>query len=123
MELGAFSVGLAVKDLEASRAFDERLGFASVAGEPAQHRPIVRNGAHVIGLFEGLFEKNTPTSDPGWRADASPLDRFPDIRERQRRPQADGVVFATEFDDTGTGPASFVIEDPDGNPILVGPHV
>ncbi len=123
MELGAFSVSLAVKDLEASRAFYEKLGFAVFFGDAARNWLIMKNGPHAIGLFHGMFERNILTFNPGWDADARPLDRFTDVRELQRRLKAAGVALVTEADEAGTGPASFVAVDPDGNPILVDQHV
>jgi catechol 2,3-dioxygenase-like lactoylglutathione lyase family enzyme len=123
MELGAFSVSLAVKDLQASREFYERLGFTSFAGDPSQHWLILRNGAHVIGLFQGMFEKNILTFNPGWDQDAQPVGAFTDVRELQRQLKASGVAFVSEADETTRGPASFVVVDPDGNPILVDQHV
>jgi len=123
MELGAFSVSLAVKDLEASRAFYEKLGFQHFAGNAAQHWLILKNGEHVIGLFEGMFEKNILTFNPGWDSSARPLPSFTDVRELQRRLKAQGVAFETEADESTTGPASFVVLDPDGNPLLFDQHV
>lgn len=123
MELGAFSVSLAVKDLEASRRFYETLGFTPFAGDPAQHWLILRNGDHVIGLFQGMFERNILTFNPGWDQGARPVDAFTDVRELQRRLKAAGVAFASEADEGTTGPASFVVVDPDGNPVLVDQHV
>jgi Lactoylglutathione lyase and related lyases len=122
MELGAFSVSLAVKDLQASRQFYEKLGFTKLTGD-ARNWLILRNGDRVIGLFQGMFEKNILTFNPGWDSNAQPLATFTDIRELQRRLKADGVQFATEADENSTGPASFMILDPDGNPILVDQHV
>ena len=123
MELGAFSISLAVKDLNASRAFYEKFGFSVVGGDAAQHWLILRNGDHTIGLFEGMFEKNTLTFNPGWNKEAAPVDKFTDIRELQRRLKAQGVTLAAEADETSSGPASFVAIDPDGYPILVDQHV
>jgi lactoylglutathione lyase len=123
MELGAFSVSLAVKDLEASRQFYEKLGFAAFAGEAASNWLMLRNGAHVIGLFQGMFEKNILTFNPGWTQEAGPLASFTDVRELQRRLREQGVGFVQEADETTMGPASFIVEDPDGNPILVDQHV
>jgi catechol 2,3-dioxygenase-like lactoylglutathione lyase family enzyme len=122
MELGAFSISLTVKDLEASRRFYERLGFTSFGGDPSQNWLILRNGAHVIGLFQGMFEKNMLTFNPGWDQDAQPLASFTDVRELQRRLRADGASFVVEADESTTGPASFLVVDPDGNPILVDQH-
>ena len=123
MELGAFSVSLAVKDLEASRSFYEKFGFEVVGGDASQNWQILRNGDHTIGLFQGMFDQNILTFNPGWDKHAQPLDSFTDVRELQRRLKASGVVLHTEADESGTGPASFVAVDPDGNPILVDQHV
>ncbi len=123
MELGAFSISLAVKDLEASRAFYEKFGFKAFAGDPAQHWLILKNGDHVIGLFQGMFEKNILTFNPGWDQNAQPLERSTDVRELQRQLKAQGVALVSEADEGTTGPASFVAVDPDGNPILVDQHV
>jgi len=123
MDLGAFSVSLTVKNLEASRSFYEKLGFRVFAGDAAQNWLIMKNGSHVIGLFQGMFEKNLLTFNPGWDADARKLDAFTDVRELQRRLKAQGVQFLQQADESTTGPASFVVADPDGNPILVDQHV
>ncbi|MEO1181706.1 MAG: VOC family protein [Cyanobacteria bacterium J06636_28] len=123
MELGAFSISLAVKDLQASRAFYEKFGFKVFGGDAAQNWLMLKNGAHVIGLFQGMFEENILTFNPGWDSDANTLDTYTDVRELQRRLKAQGVELATEADETTTGPASFVAIDPDGNPILVDQHV
>lgn len=123
MELGAFSVSLAVKDLPASRRFYEKLGFTKFAGDASRNWLILKNGDHVIGLFQGMFEKNILTFNPGWDSNAQPLGTFTDVRELQRRLKADGIQFATEADENGAGPASFIVVDPDGNPILVDQHV
>jgi lactoylglutathione lyase len=123
MELGAFSVSLAVKDLAASRAFYEKLGFEVFAGEADQSWLMLRNGDHVLGLFQGMFEKNILTFNPGWDQSATKLDRFTDVRELQRRVKAQGVELVSEADENGAGPASFIAVDPDGNPILVDQHV
>lgn len=123
MELGAFSVSLTVKDLAASTAFYERLGFRPFAGDASQGWRILRNGQHVIGLFQGMFERNILTFNPGWDQQAQSLPAFTDVRELQRRLKAQGVTFASEADETTTGPASFMVIDPDGNPILVDQHV
>jgi len=123
MELGAFSISLAVKDLEASRRFYEKLGFRSFGGDAAQNWLILKNGAHVIGLFQGMFEKNILTFNPGWDQDTRKLDSFTDVRELQRQLKAAGVALMTEADEASTGPASFIAVDPDGNPVLVDQHV
>lgn len=123
MQLGAFSISLAVKDLAASRAFYEKLGFQVFHGEAAQNWLIMKNGDHVIGLFQGMFEQNILTFNPGWNQNAEPLPSFTDIRELQRQLKAQGVQLVQEADETTTGPASFVAVDPDGNAILFDQHV
>ena len=123
MELGAFSISLAVADIRASKAFYERLGFTSFGGDLGQNWVILKNGTHVIGLFQGMFEENTLTFNPGWDSNASELADFTDIRSIQRRLKEQGVEFVVEADESTTGPASFIILDPDGNPILVDQHV
>ena len=123
MELGCFSVSLAVKDIEASRAFYEKLGFTVFGGDAAQGWLILKNGPTNIGIFQGMFDKNLLTFNPGWDLDANPLDAFTDVRDLQRQLKADGVAFDMEADESSTGPASFVITDPDGNPILFDQHV
>jgi catechol 2,3-dioxygenase-like lactoylglutathione lyase family enzyme len=123
MELGAFSISLAVKDIQASRQFYETLGFTSFMGDPSQNWLILRSGDHVIGLFQGMFERNIMTFNPGWDSNAQPLASFTDVRELQRRLKAGGMQFVSEADESTTGPASFMVVDPDGNPILVDQHV
>ena len=123
MELGAFSVSLAVKNIEASRLFYEKLGFTIFGGDQSQNWLILKNGDHVIGLFQGMFENNLLTFNPGWDQDAKPLAAFTDIRELQRQLKGQGVSMISEADETTTGPASFMIADPDGNTILVDQHV
>jgi catechol 2,3-dioxygenase-like lactoylglutathione lyase family enzyme len=123
MDLGAFSVSLAVQDLEASRRFYEKLGFVSFLGDASQNWLILRNGDHVIGLFQGMFERNTLTFNPGWDSDANAVESFTDIRDLQRALKAQGMEFVAEVDEAGSGPGSFVIVDPDGNPIFVDQHV
>jgi lactoylglutathione lyase len=123
VELGNFSVSLAVRDLEASRAFYEKLGFRPVMGDAAQGWLILRNGETVIGLFQGMFERNTLTFNPGWDRDTNALGSFTDVRELQRQLRAQGIEIAAEVDETGSGPGSFVVIDPDGNPILIDQHV
>ena len=123
MNLGAFSVSLAVKDIEASKLFYEKLGFAAVMGEQSQNWLIMKNGAHVIGLFQGMFDKNILTFNPGWNSDAQPLGEFTDIRELQRQLKERGVAFLSEADESSTGPASLMVADPDGNTILLDQHV
>ena len=123
MDLGNFSVSLAVKDLKASRTFYEKFGFKVFAGDASQNWLIMKNGEHVIGLFQGMFEKNILTFNPGWDSNAQKLDSFTDIRELQRQLKAQEVELQMEADETTTGPASVMIEDPDGNPILIDQHV
>jgi lactoylglutathione lyase len=123
MQLGAFSISLTVKDIAASKAFYEKFGFQPFAGNASQNWLILKNGSTVIGLFQGMFPKNTLTFNPGWDSNAAKLDKFTDIRDLQRKLKADGVQFMTEADEKSTGPASFAVMDPDGNPILVDQHV
>ena len=123
MDLGAFSISLAVKNLNASRDFYEKLGFKVFAGDASQNWLILRNGDHVIGLFQGMFDRNILTFNPGWDQNAQRLASFTDVRELQRRLKASGVQPVQEADESSTGPASFVIVDPDGNPVLVDQHV
>ena len=123
MELGNFSVSLAVKDIKASKAFYDKLGFIVVMGDVAKNWLILQNGPVVIGLFQGMFPRNTLTFNPGWDSKAQKLNQFTDVRELQKQLKAQGVKILTEADEKTTGPASFTIEDPDGNPILVDQHV
>jgi catechol 2,3-dioxygenase-like lactoylglutathione lyase family enzyme len=123
MDLGAFSISLAVKNLERSRAFYEKFGFEVFGGDATQNWLILKNGDHVIGLFQGMLEKNTLTFNPGWDSRATRLGSFTDVRELQRRLKAQGVELTSEADESTTGPASFLAVDPDGNPILVDQHV
>ncbi|MCL4871567.1 MAG: VOC family protein [Anaerolineae bacterium] len=123
MELGAFSISLTVKDIAMSQAFYEKLGFKVFGGDAAQNWLILKNGDHIIGLFQGMFEKNILTFNPGWDSNARKLDSFTDVRELQRQLKAQGVRFESEADENTTGPASFVITDPDGNPVLFDQHV
>ena len=123
MELGNFSVSLAVKDIEASKLFYEKLGFTVFGGDQSQGWLILKNGGHNIGLFQGMFENNILTFNPGWNSDAQPLGEFTDVRELQRRLKGSGVDMIAEADESTTGPASFMIADPDGNTILVDQHV
>ncbi len=123
MDLGSFSVSLAVKNLSVSKEFYEKLGLEVFAGDADQGWLIMKGPSCVVGLFQGMFEKNILTFNPGWDSSAQPLDSFTDVREIQEKLKADGIEFASEADETTTGPASFVILDPDGNPILVDQHV
>ncbi len=122
MQLGAFSISLAVKDINASKAFYEKLGFTTLGGVIDQNWIILKNGPHVIGLFQGMFEKNMLTFNPGWDQEAKNLPAFTDVRDLQKKLKTAGVMFASEADETTKGPASFVVIDPDGNPILVDQH-
>ena len=122
MDLGAFSVSLSVKDLEKSRAFYAELGFETMAGNAEHGYLILKNGAHLIGLFQGMFEGNILTFNPGWDQNAGELDEFTDVREIQARLKAAGIALTTEADPDGEGPASFTLVDPDGNTILVDQH-
>ncbi|MCB0004572.1 MAG: VOC family protein [Anaerolineae bacterium] len=123
MQLGAFSISLAVKDIQASRAFYEKLGFRSMGDSGADDWMILKNGDHVIGLFQGMFDRNILTFNPGWDQNAQPLAAFTDIRELQQRLKAESVELAMEADESTTGPASIMLHDPDGNPILIDQHV
>ena len=123
MDLGNFSISLTVKDIEASRQFYEKFGFKAFAGNPKQNWLILKNGDHAIGLFQGMFEKNILTFNPGWDSNAQKLSTFTDVRELQRRLKEQGVQMVSEADETTTGPASFMAVDPDGNPILFDQHV
>ncbi|CUS06391.1 Glyoxalase/bleomycin resistance protein/dioxygenase [Candidatus Promineifilum breve] len=123
MELGTFSISLSVKDLETSRAFYEKLGFTQMGGDAAANWLILRNGPCIIGIFQGMFEGNLLTFNPGWDGDAQPLASFTDVRDLQRALQGQGVSFIAEADTTTSGPAHFVLVDPDGNTILVDQHV
>lgn len=124
MKLGAFSISLTVRDIAASRAFYEKLGFAVVGGEQAQNWLILRSeDGHTIGLFQGMFEKNTLTFNPGWDANCETLPAFDDVRALQKHFKAQGLSLANETDEHGTGPGHIALTDPDGNPILIDQHV
>ena len=123
MQLGNFSVSLAVKDIEASKTFYEKLGFKVFGGNQSQNWLIMKNGDTNIGLFQGMFENNILTFNPGWDSKAQPLGEFTDVRELQRQHKAHGVEMMAEADESTTGPGSFMIADPDGNTILVDQHV
>jgi len=122
MELGAFSVSLAVKDIAASKAFYEKLGFATMGGDQGQGWLILKNGSTVIGLFQGMFDKNILTFNPGWDQNAQNMDDFTDVRKIQSQLQAHGVTLIKTADETGSGPAHIVFEDPDGNQIMLDQH-
>ncbi len=123
MRLGNFSVSLAVKDLGASRAFYEKLGFRMVAGDPAQNWLILQNETSTIGLFQGMFEKNLLTYNPGWDRNCGTLPDYDDVRDIQRTMKSRGLVLTTAADESTSGPASLMLLDPDGNPILIDQHV
>ena len=123
MKLGAFSVSLNVKDIQTSKSFYENLGFQIFGGDVSQNWLIMKNGSCTIGLFQGMFDKNILTFNPGWDENATKLDSFTDVRELQRQLKAKGIKIEVEADEETSGPASFVAVDPDGNPILVDQHV
>ena len=123
MDLGNFSVSLAVKDLSASQSFYQKLGFEQMGGDASQGWLILKSSSCVIGLFQGMFDKNTLTFNPGWDAACNKLDKFEDIREIQKRLKADGIEMVSEADEATSGPASCMVVDPDGNPILIDQHV
>ncbi len=123
MKLGAFSISLAVKDIKASKAFYENLGFTVFGGNIDQNWLILKNEEHLIGLFQGMFDKNTLTFNPGWDQNAQNLEAFTDVRELQKQLKAQGVAPTSSADENTTGPAFFTLVDPDGNPILVDQHV
>ena len=122
MKLGAFSISLAVSDLQRSKDFYSKLGFQPAGGD-GEHFQMMRNGDTVIGLFQGMFNDNILTFNPGWNQQAEPLENFTDIRELQKQLKAAGMAFSEEADQDGSGPDSFVLIDPDGNPVLVDQHV
>ena len=122
MHLVIFSMSLSVKNLDVSRAFYENLGFEVFGGDPGMNYLIMKNGASLIGLFHGMFEGNILTFNPGWDENAQPVDPFDDVRQIQRSIKAAGITPVQEADESGSGPASFVITDPDGNVILVDQH-
>jgi len=123
MELGAFSISLAVKDINASKEFYEKLGFKYFGGDVSENWLILKNGDHVIGLFQGMFDKNMLTFNPGWDQNAQELDAFTDVRQIQHQLKEKGVEFVSEADESAAGPTSFIVVDPDGNPVLVDQHV
>jgi len=123
MELGAFSISLTVKDINASKDFYEKLGFKQFFGDISENWLILKNGNTVIGLFQGMFDKNLLTFNPGWDNNTQKLDTFTDVRELQRQLKEQGIAFLSEADESTQGPASFMVMDPDGNPILVDQHV
>ncbi|MBT8186020.1 MAG: VOC family protein [Eudoraea sp.] len=123
MKLGAFSISLAVKDLVASKQFYETLGFTVFAGELERNYLIMKNGNALVGLFQGMFEQNILTFNPGWDENASKLADFDDVREIQKHLKQQGITLNSEADESGTGPASFTVTDPDGNTLLLDQHV
>ncbi|MEG0439348.1 MAG: VOC family protein [Solibacillus sp.] len=122
MKLGAFSVSLSVKDIHKSKAFYENLGFQDLSGDITQNWLIMKNESTIIGLFQNMFEKNILTFNPGWNENAENLHSFTDIRDLQKQLKAKGIKLLTEADESSEGPASFTIEDPDGNSILIDQH-
>lgn len=123
MELGAFSISLSVKNMKASKSFYEKLGFQTFGGDIAQNWLIMKNGDHVIGLFQGMFDKNILTFNPGWDQNGQALESFTDVRSIQEELKEQGVDISDEADMNTKGPASFMIFDPDGNPVLIDQHV
>ncbi|HNP07738.1 MAG TPA: VOC family protein [Cyclobacteriaceae bacterium] len=123
MKLGAFSVSLNVKDLKASKQFYEKIGFSVFAGEMERNYLIMKNGNALIGLFQGMFDKNILTFNPGWDENANALDSFEDVRDIQKNFKSKGLVLTSEADESSSGPASITLIDPDGNPILIDQHV
>ena len=122
MKLGSISLSLAVKDLAASQEFYGKLGFEPAGGDPEQNWLILRNGDHVLGLFQGMFEENILTFNPGWDQQCNELESFADVREIQRELKKQGVKLNSEADEATTGPASIMLSDPDGNQILIDQH-
>lgn len=123
MKLGAFSISLTVKDIAASRAFYEKLGFSVVGGNQVENWLILRNDQATIGLFQGMFDRNTLTFNPGWGSQSETLEEFEDVREIQKQLKANGVSLAESADESTTGPAYITMLDPDGNPVLIDQHV
>ena len=122
MNLGSFSISLAVKDLATSKSFYEKLGFEVIGGEAQQNWLILKNGDNVLGLFQGMFEENIMTFNPGWDQNGNDLDSFADVREIQRELKNQGISLSSEADDSTSGPASIMLSDPDGNQILIDQH-
>ena len=123
MHLGNFSVSLNVKDIQESKQFYETLGFSVFGGDASQNWLIMKNGDATVGLFQGMFDKNILTFNPSWNSNAKKLDTFTDVRDLQKQLKAQGITLDTEADEQSTGPASFMLKDPDGNPILVDQHL
>lgn len=123
MDLGAFSISLAVKDIEESKLFYEKLGFTVFGGDATANWLIMKNGEHTIGLFQGMFDKNILTFNPGWNSSAQPLKEFTDVRQLQKELKERGLTIFLEADEHSTGPGSLMLTDPDGNTILIDQHV
>ena len=123
MKLGAFSISLSVKDIIVSKEFYEKLGFEVFAGQLEKNYLIMKNGETLVGLFQGMFENNILTFNPGWDQNACPLENFDDVRAIQKELKTKGIKLEKEADETTTGPASFTVFDPDGNAILIDQHV
>lgn len=123
MNLGAFSISLAVKDIKKSMAFYEKIGFKPLGEQHADNWVILKNGDHIIGLFQGMFEDNILTFNPGWDQDANTLDSFTDVRDLHKKLKEEGVETLQETLDNDSGPGSFVVIDPDGNSILIDQHI
>jgi catechol 2,3-dioxygenase-like lactoylglutathione lyase family enzyme len=123
MQLGAFSISLAVKDLQASKTFYEALGFSAFGGDMAKNYLIMKNGNALVGLFQGMFPNNILTFNPGWDESANKLEQFDDVRAIQKHLKAAGIKVENEADESTSGPASFVVIDPDGNAVLIDQHV
>ena len=123
MKLGAFSISLSVKDIKASKEFYETLGFSVFAGDIERNYLIMKNGNSLIGLFQGMFEQNILTFNPGWDENAQTLDSFDDVRDIQKHLKEHQLKLEREADETTSGPASVVLYDPDGNTILIDQHV
>lgn len=123
MRLGNFSLSLSVSDIQASSDFYSKLGFEKIGGDIGQNWLILRNGDCIIGLFQGMFDRNTLTFNPGWNAKGETLDDYTDVRELQKAMREQGIEIVNEADESTSGPASFIVFDPDGNPILIDQHV
>lgn len=123
MKLGAFSISLNVSDIHASFEFYKKLGFEKFGGDIEQNWLVLKNGDTLIGLFQGMLEKNTLTFNPGWDANAQALPEFSDVREIQKQLKANGIHPIQEADESATGPAHVILADPDGNPILIDQHL
>jgi catechol 2,3-dioxygenase-like lactoylglutathione lyase family enzyme len=123
IDLGAFSISLAVKNIEVSKEFYEKLGFNVIGGDISQNWLLLKKSSHLIGLFQGMLEKNTLTFNPGWDQNGTQLGSFTEVRELQHKLKSEGIELSNEIDENSTGPAIFMVIDPDGNPILVDQHV